>query len=200
MAYNSSEAYDFSLFEPQVIEYPNKKQTKAPAKAKNAKKPQKSRATTKKSAPRRAQNENGIVSSLKDYQVEVERDAQTAKIPDYAVKLVCFALVCAVLVVFYLMQNTKCDTLISEISAMESQIEIEKGETVRLNAELSSKISTDKIEDYAENVLGMVKAENYQINYIDLSEGDQILISGDKTANGESELTGKIKELIAYIF
>ena len=83
---------------------------------------------------------------------------------------------------------------------MESQIEIEKGETVRLNAELSSKISTDKIEDYAENVLGMVKAENYQINYIDLSEGDQILISGDKTANGESELTGKIKELIAYIF
>ena len=200
MAYNSSEAYDFSLFEPQVIEYPNKKQAKAPAKAKNAKKPHKSKVTTKKSAPRRAHNENGFVSSLKDYQAEIERDAQTTKIPDYAVKLVCFALVCAVLVVVYLMQNTKCDTLISEISAVESKIEIEKGETVRLNAELSSKISTDKIEDYAENVLGMVKAENYQISYIDLSEGDQILISGDKSANGESELTGKIKELIAYIF
>ena len=201
MAYNSSEAYDFSLFEPQVIEYPQRKQTKAPAKANDAKKPQKSRmATGKKTAPRKEQRDSGIVSSLKEYQAEVERDAKITRIPDYAVKLVCFALVCIVLLVVFLVQNTRCDTLISQISAVESQIEIQKGETVRLNAELSRKISTDKIEDYAENVLGMVKVENHQISYIDLSEGDQILVSGDKSANGESELTGKIKELIAYIF
>ena len=96
--------------------------------------------------------------------------------------------------------NSRCDMLINEISAMESQIEIAKGENVRLNAELSSIISTDKIENYAENVLGMVKAENYQVSYIDLSGADEIVVSGDKTTGDASDLSGKIKELIAYIF
>ena len=202
MAYNSSEAYDFSLFEPQVIEYPqSKKKSKAPSKASSVKKPSKGKRVAKKKVPSKPQHSKGASPiSLSDYQLEVEREVKTVNVPDEAKKLLCFVVVCAFLVVALLMLNSKYDTVLSEISAVQSQIAIEKGENVRLNAELSSKISTDKIENYAENVLGMVKAENHQITYIDLSEGDCVLVSGDKSANGESELSGKIKELFAYIF
>ncbi len=202
MAYNRSEAYDFSLFEPQVIEYPqSKKKTKSPSKASSAKKPSNGKTVAEKKVASKPHHEKGApIISLSDYQLEVERDVKTVNVPAFAKKLLCFVVVCACLVVALLMLNSEYDTVLSEISAVQSQISIEKGENVRLNAELSSKISTDKIENYAENVLGMVKAENHQITYIDLSEGDCVLVSGDKAANGESQLSGKIKELFAYIF
>ena len=60
--------------------------------------------------------------------------------------------------------------------------------------------AADKIENYAENVLGMVKAESYQISYIDLSEGDKIVVSGDRTLDENEDFTKKIKQLFAYIF
>ena len=50
----------------------------------------------------------------------------------------------------------------------ESNLTAAKAETVRLNMQLDSTISREKVDDYAQNVLGMVKAENYQIEYIDL--------------------------------
>ena len=46
----------------------------------------------------------------------------------------------------------------------------------------------------------MVKAESYQISYIDLSEGDEIVVSGDKTVGGHEDISKKIKQLFAYIF
>lgn len=88
----------------------------------------------------------------------------------------------------------------TEIAAVQSDIKIAEGENVRLNAELSTLMSSDKIENYAENVLGMVKAESYQISYIDLSEGDEIVVSGDKTLKDKEDTTGKLKALFAYIF
>lgn len=199
MAYRGSEAYDLSLFEPRVIEQPKKQQSRAKS-AGTAVKPQRKPASQNQVAKKIAPVKESAVSLLNNHQVEIERDVQTTAVPVSVKKALCFVAVCISLVVVLLVMNTRCDTLISEISAMESQIQIAKGENVRLNAELSSIISTDKIESYAENVLGMVKAENYQISYIDLSGSDEILLSGDKTTGDTSDLSGKIKELIAYIF
>ncbi len=200
MAYRGSEAYDFSLFEPQIIEQPKKQQPRTAKPAGTAVKPQKKAPSRKQVVKTTTAVKENAINFLDNYQVEVERSAQQASVPVSVKKALCFVAVCVSLVVTLLVMNTRCDTLMNEISTVESQIEIAKGENVRLNAELSSIISTDKIENYAENVLGMVKAENYQISYIDLSEGDEILLSGDKTVSGESELSGKIKELFAYIF
>ena len=111
-----------------------------------------------------------------------------------------FMCLCFSLLVVLLVVQTQCDTIMSEISTVQSEIDIAKGENVRLNAELSSMVATDKIEDYAVNVLGMVKAESYQINYIDLSEGDEVVVSGDKTVDENSEGVNKLKTLFAYNF
>lgn len=200
MAYRGSEAYDLSLFEPKVIKQPEKQQPRKASSADSAVRPQKKTAPVNQVAKKIAPVKENAVSIINEHQVEIQREVQKTAVPVSVKKALCFAAVCVSLMIVLLVMNTRCDTLINEISATENQIAIAKGENVRLNAELSSIISTDKIENYAENVLGMVKAENYQISYIDLSGSDEIVVSGDKTLNSGSEFSGKIKELIAYIF
>lgn len=67
-----------------------------------------------------------------------------------------------------------------EIARVEESIVAAEGEKVRLNNELDSKTNIAKVEDYAENVLGMILVENYQVEYIDLSQGDKIINSAEE--------------------
>lgn len=91
--------------------------------------------------------------------------------------------VCSLLFFFIAMQlysQVQVDELDRELDAVNSQIEVVESENTRLAMELDSIISLDKVDDYAQNVLGMVKVENYQISYIDLSGGDAVTQSGGK--------------------
>lgn len=185
--YRSSAAYDLSLFEPQVIEQPKKVQKTAPAKP------------VKKAMPKVQQRITTAVE-VNGMSQTVERKATSVKVNKLAKQLiVCFAIGCLSFLGLLVM-DSKINALDKQIASVESKIDIQEGEAVRLNAELSSKISSDKIESYAENVLGMVKAESYQISYIDLSEGDEIVVSGDRTVGGHEDISKKIKQLFAYIF
>ncbi len=187
MVYRGTEAYDFSLFEPQVIEEP-KKQNKTSGQ------PKRNNAPARKNASKKA----NVTKVINDLQYESERDAKSVAIPATVKKIMCFCALCVSLMVVLLVMQTKNDNLMTEISSVQSEIKIAQGENVRLNAELNSMIASDRIEEYAENELGMVKAESYQINYIDLSEGDEIVVSGEKTLGEKEE--NKLKALFAYIF
>jgi cell division protein FtsL len=189
MVYRGTEAYDFSLFEPQVIEEP-RKQNKSGSDKKRTKQP------VRKSA----QKKSKVTGIIDDFQYEVERDAKKSAVPGAVKKAMCFCAVLGVMAVILLVMQTKCDTLMSEIATVQNEIKIAESENVRLNAELNSLMASDKIENYAENVLGMVKAESYQISYIDLSEGDEVVVSGDKSLDDKEDTAGKIKALFAYIF
>jgi hypothetical protein len=96
--------------------------------------------------------------------------------------------------------NAECDKLDSQIASLQNEVSIAEGETVRLNAELNSMGDTEKVIEYAETKLGMVKAESYQITYINLSQGDEFVVAGDKEVSQNSGLKTEIKELFAYIF
>ncbi len=95
--------------------------------------------------------------------------------------------------------RVQADEAQREITRLQKNITAIQSENVRLSMELSSKVSMDKVESYAEDTLGMVKAENYQITYIDLSEGDEVVLSGGKKLQNAS-FFAKIKEKLAYIF
>ncbi len=185
--YGSSAAYDLSLFEPQVIEQPKRVQQP------NTKKP------VKKAQPK-TQTKISTAVELNGMSQTVERKATSVKVNKLAKQLMVFFVAGCLCFLGLLVMDSKINALDKQISSVESKIDIQEGEAVRLNAELSSKISSDKIENYAENVLGMVKAESYQISYIDLSEGDEIVVSGDKTVGGQEDISKKIKQLFAYIF
>lgn len=177
--YMGSEAYDFSLFEPQVIEQPKV-----------------SPETEKK---KRTKPKSNTATTVRGLNQTVERKSTSVAVNPVAVKIAFFAVVCCTCLVALLVMNSQSNALDKQISSLEKKLDVAQGETVRLNAELNSKISNDKIEAYAEDVLGMVKAESYQISYIDLSDGDEVVVSGDKKVGDSSGITGKIKELL-HIF
>ena len=69
---------------------------------------------------------------------------------------------------------------------------------MRLSMKRYSMISLEHVEEYAENTLGMTKVEGYQMEYIDLSGSDKVVLSGDKTLSADNE-TSLIEKLKAYL-
>ena len=223
--YNTSSAYDFSLFEPQVAVSPAKKQnsrnrTDAKGRSVSAQRTAGSSSRTnnrsavrgdvRKNAPATARPRTNGNAAIKTYektaktvngfQQYVDRNSKAGTVPAVAKKIMAYGLVCFCLVTCLLFVRAQSDKVASQIADVKNKIDIAEGETVRLNAELNSKISTEKIEDYAENVLGMVKAESYQITYLDLSDGNEVVVSGNKSLNKGDGKSSGLKELFAYIF
>ena len=92
-------------------------------------------------------------------------------------------MVCAVffsLIAFQIYSRVQVDELDRQLDTINSEISILDSENTRLNMQLDSIISLDKVDEYAQNTLGMVKVENYQVSYVDLSKGDKVSVSGGK--------------------
>ena len=213
--YRESSAYDLSLFEPQVVEPRRVRETQQPVKRqavkKQTKKPvKKTQTKTKVNAPAKKQSvnytrqENGTVrkvaTTVDQYQHTVARHTKKAAVSAGLKKAMCCLAALFAFTVVNLYMNAECDKLDSQIASLQNEVSIAEGETVRLNAELNSMVDTEKVIEYAETKLGMVKAESYQITYINLSQGDEFVVAGDKEVSQDSGLKTEIKELFAYIF
>lgn len=97
--------------------------------------------------------------------------------------------------------NVKLDELNREYTGLQEQLNLTQSENTRLNMDLKSRVSLDKVENYAANVLGMVKQESYQIEYVDLSKEDGVVVAGGKQAQAkETEKTSWFDKLLSYIF
>lgn len=211
--YTGSSAYDLSLFEPQVVQ-PRSVREAEPVRRQQAKKPVSKKAAAKKttkkpvkkvnSAPAQAVRKSSTVKRAIDtvdsYQHTVVRESKSAAVSPVLIKFMAVALCLFSVVLVRLFMYAEGDKLDAEINAMQNKISIAESETVRLSAELNSMIDTQKTIEYAETKLGMVKAENYQITYIDLSEGDEFVVAGEKEVDGKGEFASEIKSLFAYIF
>ena len=181
-------AYNFSLFDsldygtsaPQII--PEIEPVKEPA---------------RKKAPVKT------VKIAKPAKKTVERASAAQKAASKRSAVQSFALLAVVFVVVALFAgmiglNSSLDEKVTKINVVQAQINEAKSEQIRLEAQLDALVSVDKIDDYAVNVLGMVKLEDYKITYIDNVEDNHVVISGGKSYDDES--TGlsflKIKEYL----
>ena len=77
--------------------------------------------------------------------------------------------------------NGTLDETASQITRLESDINIARSENIRLSSALEGMVSIDKVEDYAERQLGMVKLDNYKITYFESDEGNHVVVSGGKS-------------------
>ena len=130
---------------------------------------------------------------------EVDREAQVVAVNKYAKQA---AAVFALLVFcsFVLLGiRAQCNDLDRKIAEINVEIGNQASETVRLNSELNAMLSSEKIEKYAAEH-GMIKAESYQVTYIDLSDGDKVVVSGEKSVEKANSFSQKIADLFAYIF
>jgi hypothetical protein len=80
--------------------------------------------------------------------------------------------------------NCTLDATANSITKIENEINMARSENIRLSSALEGMVSIDKVEDYAENQLGMVKLENYKITYFNSDEGNHVVVSGGKHYKG----------------
>ena len=212
--YRETSAYDLSLFEPQVVEPRRVREaqpTKRQAVKKQTKKPvKKTQTKTAKKTPAKKQSVNytkqanntvrKVANTVDQYQHTVARQSQKMAVSLGLKKAMCCLAVLFAFTIVNLFMSAESDKLDSQIASLQKEVSIAEGETVRLNAELNSMVDTEKVIEYAETKLGMVKAESYQITYINLSQGDEFVVAGEKQVSQDSGLKTEIKELFAYIF
>ena len=150
--------------------------------------------------PETAPKKKQTVKTVKKKKASVSRNAQKkAALASYIsgakILLSVFSIAFVLGIVLFL--NVKMDETATKINAVQSEINIEKSENVRLESALEGMVSIDKVEDYAENTLGMVKLENYRITYFDSDESNNVVISGGKSY-GDNTLAGKISYMKEY--
>ena len=89
-----------------------------------------------------------------------------------AIFVVVLGIVCAILY-----NNMILTELTSQIEDAEAQFEVLKNENRLMQVALEGKTSLRAVQETAENELGMAKVESYQVQYIDLGEGDRVVLA-----------------------
>ncbi len=76
--------------------------------------------------------------------------------------------------------RVQLDEINREIKSVEKNIALAQSDAVKINNELNALISINNVEDYAANELGMVKVQDYQVVYVDLSSNDYVAKANGK--------------------
>lgn len=102
------------------------------------------------------------------------------------IKIIAVAVAAFTLFAFVIYSRIQLDEINRDINAVENEIKLLNDDEIRLTNELNSVISIDKVENYAENVLGMVKIQDYQVVYVDRSDSDAVVVADGKKADGSA--------------
>lgn len=113
----------------------------------------------------------------------------------FTAKICAFALVLVAIFGVMLYSKFQLNALMVETQRMQNKLEIAQNESVRMNMESYSKVSLDKVEEYAVMRLGMVKQDSRQVEYVKIEDekiaeadkGKQDGLSADKKASANSK-------------
>lgn len=128
------------------------------------------------SARPRKKEHNVILEKVKD-PTKAQLIAQEMHVLKKSVVVLCFVAVVFGIISLQIYAGAKNYRLTMEIQSAQKELSIAQSENIKLNSELSGITSIAIIDSYATDVLGMTKIENYQIECINLSEGDAVLFT-----------------------
>ncbi len=116
-------------------------------------------------------------SNIKKVEPRTDSDlrAEELKALKKSVALLCFVLVVFGIISLQISAGAKNYRLMREIQTAQAALNVAQSENVRLNSELNGITSIAMIDSYATEVLGMAKVENYQIECVDMSDGDSVI-------------------------
>lgn len=155
MADNQARAYDFEYFE-----------------------------TGYSAAPQRRAGEKGSPSIKKVAPRTREEKRQQEMIGlNRSLRVFAFVLAMFMVISMQIVAGAKNYRLDREIQKVEQLLAVEQAENIRLSSTLNGITGIAVIDNYATEVLGMTKVENYQIECIDLSVGDTVLYTSSLTGN-----------------
>ncbi len=99
---------------------------------------------------------------------EIKSDAKESR--KMAARACAFALVALMFIGSLIFCRVELTGLQLRLNEAQSELKIAEAENVSLQMKYNSMMSVDKIEEYAQSKLGMVKRESYQISYFDISD------------------------------
>ncbi len=120
-------------------------------------------------------------------QIRQQTTADTKRI----IKVMFIAVTILMFMAVAIYSRVQLDEINREIKSVENKIELAESDSIRINNQLNSIISINNVEDYAMNELGMVKVQDYQVVYVDLSAEDYVAKANGKDTNLSSVINKK---------
>ena len=112
--------------------------------------------------------------------------------------ILCMALIIGVTVSF-IYSRAMLVEVNEQVNAANKQLKILESEKTRLDMELESMVSLKNIEELAEN-MGLAKVEKYQVEYIDLSQGDKVVVSNEaKSVSFFDQIWQSVQKIVSYL-
>lgn len=160
--YNAYKSYNIEQFEPRMVSTSNAAPKMKPA---PQKRPQLE--LVKKSRPTAAQVRS-----------ETQMAAKQVK------KIFAIAITILMFMAMVIYSRVQLDEINRDINNKENAIQLAQSDSIKLNNALSSMVSINNVEEYAANVLGMVKVQDYQVVYVDLSSNDSVVVANGEQTDG----------------
>ena len=142
------------------------------------------------------------VQGQKDQQLEVLENrragrARPAAVPygKYAVILACVFAVALGIVASYM----RLAAVNLENARLRQQITELKSDENALNAKKEQLYNLAYVEDYARNVLGMVKMDKSQVHYVEMDSGDRMVLA-EASVSGGGEQGASLLDRLAKTF
>ncbi len=99
---------------------------------------------------------------------EVISEARESRIA--AIKACAFALAAFFIIGSLIFCRVEVTNLQVKLTEAKNNLSIAQSENISLQMKYNSLMAIDKVEEYAQSKLGMVKRESYQIDYFDISD------------------------------
>lgn len=156
----NNEAYDLSLFEP----------------VKKSEQP--------KNKPGEKKKENNIIKFEPEKITKAQRRKRN---PFVILGASVMTIVAAAVSITIVQSNVMLNELNQEIIEANTIIRKQENLAAQYQLKVDSKLSADVVQEYAENQLGMVQAQNARKSFISLSEGDSAKVIRDDSKNNVFE-------------
>ena len=106
-------------------------------------------------------------------QTKEKAKSETNSISASKIVTVLLATAALILIVTSIFIRVQITEVTAQINGLETQIERAEAKSVDLEMQIENAVCIDKLETEAQK-LGMQKAENYQMNYIEVNDKDSI--------------------------
>jgi cell division protein FtsL len=136
------------------------------------------------------------VARQKKPNISMTRTAKKSNISTIKVVLAAVSVLMLLFSVIYGKGET--NKLYSEISDLNTKVEMLQSEKVRMQSEIEEKMTLKNVEDYAENVLGLKKLDKSQIEYIKIQSEDVVQIPVEEQSFF-SKLKDALHNIVEYI-
>ena len=112
--------------------------------------------------------------------------------------LVLLIIAAGVMLTFCVASKANIAAIHAAVVQEETNVNVLRQENVSMATRLEQKSSQKVVEDYAENVLGMQKLDNAQVEYISLESGNKVEIPEQKTGMIE-KIKSTFDSLVEYL-